>query len=99
MVAQILKSLLKLKLLVSKQFYNRFYYYLEIEAQLFSDYIPYMTGFQYENNDYAEEYFSLFKKKRLPVMRWPDLPPEVLTESENHPVAVKLKKTLLFFLL
>ena len=26
-----------------------------------SDYIPYMTGFQCENNDYAEEYFSLLK--------------------------------------
>ncbi|MGY8788319.1 MAG: GNAT family N-acetyltransferase [Fidelibacterota bacterium] len=71
---------------------------LEVKPMLpIGDYIPYITGFQCENNDNAEEYFSLFKKKRLPVMKWPDLPPEVLTESENHPVAVKLEKTLLFF--
>ena len=37
------------------------------------------------------------KKMRLPVMKWPDLPPEVLADPENHRFAHNLEKNLLFF--
>jgi lipid II:glycine glycyltransferase (peptidoglycan interpeptide bridge formation enzyme) len=61
------------------------------------DYVPYMAGFQCKTKEYAEEHFRLLKGKRSPIMKWPDLPPEVLADPENHPIALELKKTLLFF--
>ena len=61
------------------------------------DYVPYMAAFQCKTKEYAEEQFRLLKKHRSPVMKWPDLPPEVFADPENHPVALELEKTLLFF--
>ncbi len=62
-----------------------------------NDYIPYMLALQCNTEEYAKEYFCMLKKNRIPVMRWPELSPEVLADTKNHSVALKLKKTLLFF--
>ena len=60
------------------------------------DYVPYMAAFQCTTKEYAEEHFRLLKENRSPVMKWPDLAPEVLADPETHKSALELEKTLLF---
>jgi len=60
------------------------------------DYAPYMTGIACEAKEYAEQRFRLLKGKRAPVMKWPDLAPEVLAHPEKHSTALEMEKPLLF---
>ena len=83
---------------INQAILRAYYNSSEEKAQLIkNDYVPYMTDFGCKTKNHAEKYFQLLKEKGSPVMDWPDLPPEVLTESENHLVAIELKKTKLFF--
>ena len=61
------------------------------------NYIPYISGIRCKTEFYTEEKLRLLKRKRSPVMKWPDLPPEVLSESDNHTLAIELQKNLFFF--
>jgi lipid II:glycine glycyltransferase (peptidoglycan interpeptide bridge formation enzyme)/dTDP-4-amino-4,6-dideoxygalactose transaminase len=60
-----------------------------------NDFVPYFTGLQCHTA--AGEFFKLLRGKHLPVMKWPDLPPEVISDPDNHRIALKLEKTFLFF--
>jgi lipid II:glycine glycyltransferase (peptidoglycan interpeptide bridge formation enzyme) len=60
------------------------------------NYIPYISGIRCKTDFYTEEKLRLLKRKRSPVMKWPDLPPEVLSESDNHTLAIELQKNLFF---
>jgi hypothetical protein len=69
------------------------------EKSLFQigNYIPYISGIRCKTNFYSEQKSRLLKRKRSPVMKWPDLPPEVLSEPDNHTLAIELQKNLFFF--
>jgi lipid II:glycine glycyltransferase (peptidoglycan interpeptide bridge formation enzyme) len=60
-------------------------------------YVPYMGCFRCKTGESAREHLSFLKESRSPVMKWPDLPHEVLDDPANHLVAIELEKTLFFF--
>ena len=75
------------------------FYNPDEEEALFQigNYIPYISGIRCKTNFHIEKKIRLFKRKSSSVMRWPDLPPEVLSGSDNHTLAIELKNNLFFF--
>jgi hypothetical protein len=58
---------------------------------------PYLATFTMEGPDQAGSLFNRFQSACLPVMTWPDLPPEVRQEPLQHEEALRLRNTSLFF--
>ena len=58
---------------------------------------PYILGLYCENDLYFKEKVRLLKRKRSPVMKWPDLPPEILRVPDNHTQAIKMQKNIFFY--
>jgi hypothetical protein len=58
---------------------------------------PYLATFTMEEPDQAGCLFNHFQSACLPVMTWPDLPPEVRREPFQHREALRIRNTSLFF--
>jgi hypothetical protein len=58
---------------------------------------PFKFGLKYHKKKDAEYYYKLSKDRNLPVMKWPDLPPEVINNIQSHHIANNLYNTNLFF--
>jgi hypothetical protein len=56
---------------------------------------PYLAAFSAEENT-AEGTFKRWQRNGLPVMTWPDLPPEVTANPEAHARAWSLRHSMLF---
>jgi hypothetical protein len=56
---------------------------------------PYLAGYRADLAD-AEATYLLWRKKGLPVTTWPDLPPEVKADRNNHARAWQLRHTRLY---
>lgn len=54
-------------------------------------YSPYMAGFECDSDSRAKTLFIEFQRLGLPVTTWPDLPPEVIQNSEFHKEALRLR--------
>ena len=61
------------------------------------NYIPYMSSIKCKTDFHTEKKLRFLKRKRSPVMKWPDLPPEVINKPEDHTLAIELQKNLFFF--
>ena len=57
---------------------------------------PYVLGLTFSKESEAEEAFSRLKNLHIPVTSWPDLPPEVISDSQNHKLAISLRKSSIF---
>ena len=57
---------------------------------------PYIAAFQLSTDD-AQGQFTKLTSLSLPVMTWPDLPPEVLDAQSEHEVAHILRNSHVFF--
>jgi dTDP-4-amino-4,6-dideoxygalactose transaminase len=54
---------------------------------------PYLAAFIVEDFERMEFIFKLFITNRLPITTWPDLPPEVLKNSDQHKNAIHIRRT------
>ena len=75
-------------------------FYNQSESKILSqagNYIPYMSGIKCKTSLETEEKLRFLQSNRSPVMKWPDLPPEVLNKSDDHTLAIELQKSLFFF--
>ena len=59
--------------------------------------VPYLSPFQIITASESDAIETYLKDRHLPVCTWPDLPPEVLKNSERHSVAIELRKNRLYF--
>ncbi|MGJ4751310.1 GNAT family N-acetyltransferase [Leptospira kmetyi] len=57
--------------------------------------IPYLAEYSFDRTEEAENAFRALLKDGIPVSTWPDLPPEVLKNSENG-IANQQRKTRLY---
>ena len=57
---------------------------------------PYVLGLTFSKESEAEEAFSRLKNLHIPVTSWPDLPPEVISDNQNHKLAISLRKSSIF---
>ena len=60
------------------------------------NWVPYLAVFEL-NSSNANEQFIRLGDLSLPIMTWPDLPPEVLEGSNKHKVACLLRHSYVFF--
>ncbi len=60
------------------------------------EYTPYLVGFAFHDEEQAEKAFFQWQSAGLPVITWPDLPPEVLAQKERHRDALLLRKTRIY---
>jgi hypothetical protein len=54
---------------------------------------PYFASFTVENLETLSQIFAKLQIEGYPVTTWPDLPPEVLTNSEEHETAISIRKS------
>jgi hypothetical protein len=59
--------------------------------------LPYLGVVQGRSQDIANDAFQKLAQKGYPVQSWPDLPGEVLDNSEEHTQAIYFRRTLLAF--
>ena len=59
--------------------------------------VPYIAALKYKSKESLHLDLSIIQKKRFPVMRWPDLPPEVIENQNLYKVANDLFDKTLFF--
>ncbi len=59
-------------------------------------YIPYVACVSFKDEIIAEANYVKWQKLGIPVMTWPDLPPEVIIDKEMHLDAIKLRKTRIY---
>jgi hypothetical protein len=57
---------------------------------------PYLAGFRYATRALAADAFGRLQSARLPVMTWPDLPPEVRAAPGDHHEAITMRETRIF---
>lgn len=58
--------------------------------------VPYLSCFDLNNFMNANKFYDYCKNNYLPIMTWPDLPPEVLNNKKLN-IGVKLRKTRVYF--
>lgn len=56
---------------------------------------PYRAVMRCETGALAAERFAALRRRGILAESWPDLPPEVLAESQAHRVAITLRRTLI----
>lgn len=61
-----------------------------------SGHTPYLASFTCESDKSAELIYEEFQHSGLPVLTWPDLPPEVIRNAAAHPTALALRHTRLY---
>lgn len=61
------------------------------------EFTPFTFGLRFCKQGEAKYYYKLFQENNLPVMKWPDLPPEIMSNKKKHPHANNLFDTNLFF--
>jgi len=57
---------------------------------------PYRFIAAAETPDAAEAFYDLVRSKGIPAESWPDLPPEVLSDTKAHASALELRRRLVF---
>jgi lipid II:glycine glycyltransferase (peptidoglycan interpeptide bridge formation enzyme) len=57
---------------------------------------PYLSYFSPSNQINTEYLFDYLQQGGLPVISWPDLPPEVLANSNSHPAAITLRNNRIY---
>jgi len=57
---------------------------------------PYLACFTTKDEDEAENMFSQLQAWSFPILTWPDLPPEVIRNTAEHPAALALRHTRLY---
>jgi len=62
-----------------------------IDMKCVKEYIPYLFTLSHSNKKNAEATFVELSGNRLPVSTWPDLPPEIINNSNAHKVAIALR--------
>ena len=62
----------------------------------YESYIPYLAIFVANDTAMAEKTFDLLHKYKIPVSTWPDLPPEVVKDSNVQRVAIEMRATRFF---
>jgi hypothetical protein len=55
---------------------------------------PYRFVLKFDQSEQAQKFFEAARRQGYPVESWPDLPPEVTANSEDHIVACDLRKTV-----
>lgn len=60
------------------------------------EYTPYLAGFAFDDEVQAEEIFLQWQRDDLPVITWPDLPPEVSAQKDSHSKAMNLRNTRIY---
>jgi lipid II:glycine glycyltransferase (peptidoglycan interpeptide bridge formation enzyme) len=63
---------------------------------IFSEFTPYLANFTGEQERDTEVLFNKLQHAGLPVLTWPDLPPEVMSNTKVHQSAIKLRHTRLY---
>lgn len=58
--------------------------------------VPYMAAFTLFDDTNRKSIFEDFERIGLPVITWPDLPPEVISNPQGHSIAIKLKAKRFF---
>jgi len=59
-------------------------------------YVPYLAIFVAHEAAMAEFFFDLLQKSKIPVLTWPDLPPEVLEDPKKQRIAIEMRATRFF---
>ena len=57
---------------------------------------PYLATFSIADTQKNEYVYSLLQKNSIPVLKWPDFPPEVVNNSEKYNVAKKIYQNYFF---
>ncbi len=57
---------------------------------------PYRLVIQFSGPTEAKRGYDMYRAQGIPVESWPDLPPEVISGSEGHTIARKLRDSLVF---
>lgn len=57
---------------------------------------PYRFPLIYRDQERAAGLFSFLSEKGCPVETWPDLPPEVMAQPDNHADAIRFRRTMVF---
>lgn len=57
---------------------------------------PYLLPIKFDNKIDAEEAYSQFARKGIPVQSWPDLPPEIISENHFHSDAIILRYKIFY---
>tara|TARA_B110000444_G_C18852044_1_gene606617 strand:- start:13889 stop:16012 length:2124 start_codon:yes stop_codon:yes gene_type:complete len=57
---------------------------------------PYLIGLIFKNESTTIKYYQSYKKNLLPIIRWPDIPPEILDDNQKKYDANDIKKRTLF---
>lgn len=65
-----------------------------VMPSLLGDWTPYTAI--YEAPACAEAAYLALRRSGLPATSWPDLPPEVMANTQQHPVALRLRKQRLY---
>jgi len=60
------------------------------------NWVPYMASYAVEPDD-AQEVFSRLRSRNIPVMSWPDLPPEINHDIDLHHEAWSLRHGRVYF--
>ncbi|AXR65040.1 lipid II:glycine glycyltransferase FemX [Leptospira mayottensis] len=72
---------------------NRYKFYTDRRSE---NWIPYLSEYCFDGIDTAKSMFKALLKDRLPVSTWPDLPPEIRNEPQNHLNAIELRNSRFF---
>jgi hypothetical protein len=57
---------------------------------------PYLAGFHHASAAVAEDVYERLRRAGVPVVTWPDLPPEVVAAPERQAVAISMRHTRIF---
>ena len=57
---------------------------------------PYLFGLTYKDTETANRIFRLLSNNNIPATTWPDLPPEVLSNTNMYRKAIELRKKSVF---
>jgi lipid II:glycine glycyltransferase (peptidoglycan interpeptide bridge formation enzyme) len=85
--------------LENKEAWNSLFSLIHSHELIANNYLkstPYMASFGVRNIGEAEKIFSQTQIAGLPVSTWPDLPPEVLSNTELYNKAIYLRNTRLY---
>jgi len=58
--------------------------------------VPYLAEIIVSDKVQAQKIFNIFKKAKIPASTWPDLAPEVLSNTSKHNVAIEMRMSRIF---
>jgi len=81
----------------NRDLWQSFIYLLAGESVNFANQTsPYLATFSIADSQKNEYIYCLLQKNSIPVLKWPDFPPEVINNSERHKVAKKIYQNYFF---